>query len=75
MMETIMTRMKLQLAKALPVRGQITTMGQVAQGAHQKREPLTIENWEEAKRRMHSKKRRYSSTSSSSASESCAHGT
>ena len=54
MIEMIMNKTKLQLAKALPLWGQITTRGQVAQGVHQKRakEPLTIYNREEAKVEM-----------------------
>ena len=56
-METIMTNMKLHLDKALPLRGQIKTRTQVAQGAHQKREPLTFENKEEAKKGKESTQR------------------
>lgn len=66
-----MTRIKLQLAKALPIWGQITTWGKWFRVLTKKRASYnkkqgTSKKW----KRKHSKKwRRYSSISSSSASE------
>ena len=48
MMETVMTNIKLQLDKALPLQGQMKTRWQVAERTHQKREPRTFSNKEEA---------------------------